>query len=225
MRIGRETIDSDHKRVIFSIGDISYGNLESKIRSGEIGQGRIYELRYDLFQKRSGESLLRMLDLLNRGEISYVFKYMGNDSDALSYTSLAARNGAPCIDVDFSMMDDIDPEGATVISSIHLWETRPDEQMILDMTSSDAQMVKVAVKYDSYDTFFQDLLLVFSVSEKSEKSISFVPMGDQTKMMRIISLLTVSDMTYAGFDGETAPGQPTFNEIRSIMDIAGVAIS
>lgn len=224
MRIGDQSIGPGERHAVFSIGEVKTEDLAGLLSSGKIGPGRIYEIRYDMFHNRSENNLSSILEMLNRKDVDYIFKYMGTEPESYTYTKLAVIHGAPCVDVDLSMLGDIDTGSSSVINSVHLRETRPDEGMILDMLSASSDMVKIAVKYDEYDAFLEDILLVSEARRKNPRELAFIPMGKKSKMMRIISLMMVSDITYVRFKEETAAGQPTYDEIKTVFDIAGLKL-
>lgn len=218
MKIGEFEINRNSKNIAVSIFSNSTGNLMENFRTGKLPLNRLYEIRYDLFDEHSSQDLEKLLMGLNSLGISYIFTFRGPASTVIEYSGIADTAKAPAIDLDHTLTGEFRSVNSVLISSLHLYDRRPDNSLLEELLSDGSDMAKLAVMYHDMGDFIEDLALVSEIRKSNEKPFAFVPMGEKSGDMRIASLLLVSDLAYARADSRTAEGQPLYEEY---MDIIG----
>lgn len=218
MHVGKIKVDRTSKTIVTSVFADTVYRLVDLFTESILPADRIYEIRYDLFREKSEKDLGHLMNELSSLGVPYIFAYRGSDEDVLAYSLFAAENGAPAIDIDYSLSQGFRKHSSSLIFSIHLYDRRPAEVEVRDMLASGVDMVKVAASYGDYRDFLQDAGMLLDLRMKSDTAFTFIPMGERSAAMRIASLILVSDAAYAKFDRKTAEGQLTYSQYRYVLD-------
>ncbi len=219
MKIGRFEVGRYSKNIVTSLYRSNSDKLIDLFKRSTLPVDRIYEIRYDLFDTRSPDDLRGLIRDLNDLSLSYIFTYRGSEKECFSYNSIASVNGATAIDIDISLLEKSTDISAPVIASAHLFNRRPSPGDARRMLDSGHEMVKLAVKYTTFGDFLADLSMLCGMREKYAKAFAFIPMGEESRAMRVVSLLMLSDTAYAKHDLQTAEGQLTYDEYSSILNM------
>lgn len=219
MRIGEFEIGRNARQVAVSVYSDSSAELVNLFRDSVLPVNRLYEIRYDLFSTRSLKDLEYLISKLSEIGISHIFTFRGSGEEALEYYDRAVAMGVSAVDVDVSISGSLKKRPENLIVSMHLKDRRPSEKEVQDLFEIDSDLLKIAVVYSGYEEFMEDCLTASRIRKGNEKAFTLIPMGSNSKSMRVASLILVSDLAYARTDRETAEGQLTYEEYRELFRI------
>ena len=181
-----------------------------------------YEIRYDLFNDKSGEDLIKILNFLNKNNVLYIFTFRSaNNNELTNVYNVAIKNNAPIIDIDidsFNYNRNIFKNSKLMIS----YHGNNDENIIKILnriTGINPDICKIALTYTSDEKFINDLNEVYKFKSIHRINIAFIPMGNSNSFLRIVSGGLVSDILYAKYVKNTAPGQLSTEDYNNIFKI------
>lgn len=217
MRVGRFEIGKNSKNIAVSLFSETSLDLVGKFEESILPAGRLYEIRYDLFAKKSRPDLKFLISSLSAMDISYIFTFRGIPDEVIKFNRIAVEMNVPALDVDISMAGSIRKGFPSVIVSKHLNDHRPAPNEFEELFDEECGMVKMAVYYQDYSEFMKDCITSLELRKKYDRAFTLVPMGDRSRGMRLASLVMVSDLAYARSEMETAPGQLKFEEYSEVL--------
>lgn len=217
MHIGRFEVGRNSKNVAVSLFSDTSLDLVTLFENSVLPSSRLYEIRYDLFAKKSGPDLKYLIGGLGSLDISYIFTFRGVPEEVIKFNKIAVDMNVPALDVDLSLAGTVGRNFGNTIVSQHLSDRRPTVREMEELLDENCGMVKLAVTYGDYGEFMQDCLKSLELRKRFDKPFTLVPMGEKSRGMRIASFVMVSDLAYARLEKETAPGQLTYEEYRKIL--------
>ncbi len=181
-----------------------------------------YEIRYDLFSDKSGENLIKILNFLNENNVLYIFTFRSDDNNELmNIYSIAVKNSAPVIDIDINSFnyDRSIFKNSRLMISYHGNNDDNVIKILNRITEIKPDIYKVALTYTSNEKFISDLNEVYKFKSIHKINMAFVPMGENNSFLRVVSGGLVSDILYARYIKNTAPGQLSMEDYNSIFKI------
>ncbi|SMD30514.1 type I 3-dehydroquinate dehydratase [Picrophilus oshimae] len=174
----------------------------------KFNKNNVYELRYDLFYDHSIESLPGILSYLNDNSIKYIFTCrLGVD-----YYKIADDYNPWMMDLDINM--EFRPRNSMLMVSYHGNNNDNVPAIFTIMNEKNPDYYKIALNYNDNKKFVDDLQ--YLLMKKDEKyKIVFIPMGRGNEALRIFSGFILSEIVYARYINESAPGQITKDEYES----------
>lgn len=222
MKIGSAEVDKKSKKIATSLFFGSSRTLVDSIHESTLPHGRIYEIRYDLFSFRSEDDLSYLIESLNADAIPFILTCRGKSEEVLRYAEIAVSMGAPAIDLDHALDPPDDMGKTSLISSMHLYGRRPSKEEMKELMDSGADLVKIAVSYDTTMEFLEDAYLISVLRESRDTPLAFVPMGENSGPLRLSSLILVSDLAYAKHREGTAEGQLLYEQYAAALEAIGL---
>ncbi len=205
--IGKFTIGNSLSTVVTSIYDEDSDSLIEKFQRKQLSDRNLYEMRYDLFRNPDLKNLFPFISALDEMDIDYIFTYRGDRSEKVYEDAITKM--VPAVDMDYTIVKRIGvkPIDTRIIASYHGKDNSGIIDKIHEIASLDVDIIKVAAYYSDSKTFLDDLEKIIEFKEKYHVPLAFVPMGEGNGFLRIISSYFVSDLVYAKYADETAPGQ------------------
>lgn len=217
IKIGKSQGNGNEPLIAISTFDENADTFLKSFSKGSRHFDDLYEIRYDLFVKKSPEELGRILSYLKEKEVDYIFTYRSDSEEEIcKYYGIAAKLDAPAADVEMSVYEKL-PAGAkfkTLIISHHSFEGGKILPYYEKIRALGPDIVKLASAYRNYDEFREDLAELQKAKAKDRNCLSFVPMGRSSAFLRIMSAYILSDLVYAREEEETAEGQLTKEQYR-----------
>ncbi|MGC8608697.1 MAG: type I 3-dehydroquinate dehydratase [Thermoplasmata archaeon] len=212
LNIGKFTIGNSLSTVVTSIYDDDTHNLIEKLQRKNLSDRNLYEMRYDLFGNASLDNLYPFISALDEMDIDYIFTYRSNNPEKFYEDAITKMVPAVDIELGYIKKMPIRPVDTKIIVSYHGKDNKNIIEKIEEMASLDFDIVKAAAYYTDIESFLNDLVSVIDFKKSSGIPISFVPMGENSGFLRIISSYFVSDLVYAKYEKDTAPGQPEMSD-------------
>ncbi len=219
--IGKAVIKAGRPSLIVSVFDEDGDSLLKRFSPGQGKEGLLYELRYDLFTKKSPEAVKKTVTKLTEMGVDFVFTYRTRDvNEALEYYGAALEAGCVAVDLDYELLGSglKIPPGVTTIASVHVFDKAPIGQILEKLQSTRAGLVKIAVRYEESDTFVTDLANIIKFKAKTGRPLAFIPMGRGAEFLRLVAACLVSDLNYVHDGKPTAEGQPELDKFRSEIE-------
>lgn len=213
--IGHVNLNGSRPSIAVSIYDRDADSLIHSLSSDRRRKEALYEIRYDLFHRRNGTELRKMLEFLNGTETDYIFTFRSDDRERLSeFYGIASDSGVPAADVEIDVYDAVgkDTRFKTMMLSHHSYEGESVLEKYRSIASHRPQIVKLASKYADFKSFQNDFVSLQKLKEKDSQCLSFIPMGKENSFLRIMSAYVLSDIVYAKETDSTAEGQLTEKE-------------
>lgn len=221
VNIGSVTLDGTRTIIAVSLFDDDFSAFYTHFKHADTTD-RLYEIRYDLFRKRSGAELQKLIDFLNESGINYIFTFRSEDPDLVAeYYGIASDSGVPCADVDVSVSDTVWALGKyrSLILSYHSFSGESVVEPYEKILQYSPNIIKVASSYTGLEQFQNDLTKLQGLKNRDHKCLSFIPMGRSNSFLRVLSAYIVSDIVYARSADETAEGQLSEEEYRSFFSL------
>ncbi len=221
IKIGSISRQGDNPMIAISaFGESTESFISEMERAGS--NRELYEIRYDLFSRRSGADLEKLLEYLGDSGFSYIFTFRSDIPEEIAaYYGTASRMGAPAADIEYSFVSAL-PESAEFpvrIVSHHFFDGGSVIEKYKEISRLDPDIVKVASTYRTYDDFYRDLSWLVNEKQREHRCVSFMPMGRNSQFLRVLSAHRVSDLVYAKLDGATAEGQLSKNQYLTLLSL------
>jgi len=207
--------------IFISIYFKNFNEMENAFKKNILSFKDKYEIRYDLFDEYSEEDLVKILNFLNINNVIYIFTFRSKDNKKLINTyNIAIKNNAPIIDVDinsFNYNRYIFKNSKLMIS----YHGNNDDNVIKilnNIIKIKPDIYKIALTYIDNEKFINDLNEIYKFKSKNKIKIAFIPMGNKNSFLRVVSGI-VSDILYAKYINNTAPGQLSINDYNNIFKI------
>lgn len=220
--IGKKVLDGSETQIATSIFDHDAETLENAFRSGRRKPDLLYEIRFDLFNKKDGGELSAILDFLNSSDVDYIFTFRSTNGDDLrNFYSIAADNHVPAADIEISQFGKLpsDVKFNTLILSHHSYTGEKVQDSCKEIISQNPGVVKLASSYGKFEDFQEDFIELQKVKRETGKCMSFIPMGAGNSFLRVLSAYVLSDLVYAKEDTQTAEGQLTRTDYESFFKV------
>ena len=146
-------------------------------------------------------------------------RFQGSVNEECGILDTAVANGAKFVDIDYQYVRSFG--SAEVIASYHNFDhTPPDLESIIEQASATtAQIAKVATHVNRW----ADNRRIFdALSRKRDKPLIATGMGDLGQITRIAGPSRGSFLSYAFSGSESAPGQLSLQEMRSVYKFARI---
>lgn len=183
----------------------------------------VVEMRLDFLAAAPGRDDLRMLLARPRPPVIVTFRprreggrYDGDESARLHTLQLAADAGAEWLDVEQDVPPSARPRGAKLILSHHDFEKCPGD---LDETFAALRCEKPDVAKVAFAAAGpQDALRALDAIRAAPSSTVALAMGEAGVLSRVLAAKCGAFGTFAALarGAESAPGQPTLQEMRSL---------
>lgn len=186
----------------------------------------LVELRYDLLLK-APHVLMPTINSEIR-QVSTCRPGPYNDNERIEILTESIELGAKYVDVEIESNNNLiqkikasaEETDCQLIISYHNFKETPgvqflEKQMELAFQAG-ADIVKMATQVNSID----DIQILLELYKKSGRKL-ILGMGEMGKILRIAALKFGSEFTFASLDtaNVTAPGQLTYNEMKSIENL------
>ncbi len=179
-----------------------------------------YEIRYDLFEDKSKENLIKILNFLNENNVLYIFTFRSDNNIELNNVyDTAIKNNAPIIDIDINSFNyNRDTfKNSRLMLSYH-GNNNDDVIKILNrFIAINPDIYKIALTYTDNEKFIDDLDKISRFKSRYKIKIAFIPMGKNNSFLRIVSGGLVSDIVYAKYIENTAPGQLSVDDYNNMF--------
>lgn len=218
--IGKISVGSPKSTVVVSVFDNSGDELINKLETGMLSPRNLYEIRYDLFEKKSPEDLVFLLKDLDQVDVDYIFTYRtSNPEEFQKMYSIAIDKLAPAVDMDINMYKGFQkkPVDGKMMLSFHTSNHLEIPKALSDMKKFDPDLYKIASDYRNDLDFFTDLVSLHRFKQAQRKPFSFIPMGKNNSFLRVVSAYSISDIVYARSETETAEGQMAYDDYVKIF--------
>ncbi len=180
-----------------------------------------YEIRYDLFYEQSEENLVKILNFLNANNVMYIFTFRSKDNKKLIDTyNIAINNNAPVIDIDINSFnyDRSIFKNSKLMISYHGNNDDNVIKILNNIMKIKPDIYKIALTYTNNEKFINDLNKIYKFKSKNKIKIAFIPMGNKNSFLRVVSGI-VSDILYARYIDNTAPGQLSIEDYNNVFKI------
>lgn len=194
----------------------------------------LFEVRIDLLDEKRDLSRLRKLRDKLIATVRWRLEggsFTGSEDERLNlYLSVMREVKPKYVDVEISsgiiggVVRAARREGVDVIGSYHNFKETPGVDSLKKIEEKAREMGVDLLKVVTMAKSFKDNLTIFNfLSEVEMPTVSFC-MGRHGVISRVISPLLGSKFTYAALNKglETAPGQLTIDELRSVWRLMGV---
>ncbi len=182
------------------VESIYFNDLNEMKKEFKFNKNNIYELRYDLFKDHSYESLPDVLLYLNDNSIKYIFTCRLG----IEYYKIADSYNPWMMDLDVNL--NFRPKNSLMMLSYHGENNDNVPAVFTLMNAKKPDYYKIALNYNNIIKFVDDLHYLLIKKEEGFK-IAFIPMGIGNEALRLFSGLFLSDIVYARYIKESAPGQ------------------
>lgn len=177
----------------------------------------IIEIRQDL----CGFSIEDLEKLFNYSS-NFILTIKDNNEKSKEYLDLAIKYKIKFIDLDYrsELLEDFDRIDTLLILSYHNYERTPYEfalqEIISNMNRFEPDIIKIATKGNNKS----DALRLLQLNNFQRNIIAFT-LGNKTKFSRFASYYSGLKYIYAAIDdnNRTAEGQPTLNEVLTVLNI------
>jgi 3-dehydroquinate dehydratase I len=207
-------------KICLSIGHTGFNQVVELLKGVALA-----EIRMDLLELND-EQLKSVFNLHK----NLIATYRANKRDFMKMVStlnLAIENGCTYIDIDIEspesyrnkLIEKAKESGCKVILSYHNFSETPDTKQLNQIVSNLFKMGADIAKVACMANFEEDCRRVIELYSKYKNIVAF-SMGEIGKNTRIEALKMGAPFTFASVKGkETAPGQMSYEEIESQLDL------
>ncbi len=180
-----------------------------------------YEIRFDLFGKKDSHTLNNVLDYLLKNDINYIFTYRSQNNEELLDVYDKAINISPIIDVDINSYNFKRElfNRSKLMLSFHGNNDDNVGKIVNTMLSVKPDIYKIALNYSDLNKFLDDMQYLMKFKSETGNKIAFIPMGEENSFLRVVSGFFLSDIMYASYRFNTAPGQLSLEDYMDIYRI------
>jgi len=207
--------------IFISIYFKNFNEMEDAFNKNTLSFKDKYEIRYDLFNDRSEEDLVKILNFLNANNVMYIFTFRSKDNKKLIDTyNIAINNNAPVIDIDINSFnyDRSIFKNSKLMISYHGNNDDNVIKILNNIMKIKPDIYKIALTYTNNEKFINDLNKIYKFKSKNKIKIAFIPMGNKNSFLRVVSGI-VSDILYAKYIDNTAPGQLSIEDYNNVFKI------
>ncbi|MEM0139377.1 MAG: type I 3-dehydroquinate dehydratase [Ferroplasma sp.] len=209
-------------KIYTSIFFQSFEEMKMEFDSGKLDVSESFELRFDLFKQHNIESLKAILGFFRKSEINYIFTYRSQNQNELeSIYSSAMEFDPPIVDIDinsYKFNRDLF-QNSKLMLSYHGINSDSVANKISKMATFSPDIYKIALMYSNNKKFLDDLRYLYAFKDKHKIKLAFIPMGNENTFLRLVSAFLLSDIGYASYKDNTAPGQLSISAYYKILDI------
>lgn len=243
IQIRNLTIGSGIPKVCVPLTSCSADCLLEEARNAAAAQADLVEWRADFYEnissaEKTADTLEKISDAL--GEIPLLFTIRTKEEGGnialsvenyIKYNLNAAKTGkADLIDVEIfgneekkkELIKEIHSTKAKVIASSHDFEKTDNRDTLLErfmaMDQTGADILKMAVMPKEFDDVAAIMQVTNTMTQKTEKPLISMSMGNLGSMSRIAGENFGSSITFATVGKASAPGQFPIKELRMMMD-------
>lgn len=220
--IGSRILDGSVTQVAISIYAKDGNDLIRSFRTGARDLKSLYEVRYDLFEKQDRQDLENTVRFLNERGVDYVFTFRSEDSDRLAdYYGVASDLNVPAADIEVSVYEELkrSTKFRSLILSHHSFSGERVAEVYGKIFAHNPDIIKLAAIYKDYESFQMDFMHLMEMKKRDRACLSYIPMGERFRFLRVVSAYAFSDLVYAREENETAEGQLTLDEYERCFSL------